>query len=502
MAERPVINRLLGCRLRQLQNQEFHLYGPGKWGLEFSVLPTQSTSSHHHRIAATFALSAGFLWCFAVLAVADPCRGASLRAGVAKVDITPPPGQQLFGYAERQTPAEGTLDPLYARVLVLEGNGNRLAWVDLDLGRTFGPESMREIREAAKQSSGISCLLMQATHTHSGPVIMNTCRGVRPAWEATAIAKIESAIEDAARHLVGVRTGTGYGQANIGYNRRWINPDGTVSMLWRNLSHVPTFPVDPTVAVLRIDMSDGEPMAILINYACHPVVLDENLQYSADFPGVMARMVEEGFGGKPLCFFIQGAPGDINPLARAVGGNDGPQQLEIAGRGLGDQAIQIARSIRTQTETNGTLDIAEDLLSFQLRWNPEKFRKSLLAGVGPAAFDTYAPKIGPALQLPVVTILINKRIALMTMPGEPFVTFQTNWRDRCPAPDAFFLGYTNGYFGYFPTILAAAQGGYGASDVSTWVEVGAGERMVDHALTRIYEMLGRLLDTPVEPISK
>src|SRR5204863_143653 len=84
----------------------------------------------------------------------------------------------------------------------------------------------------------------------------------------------------------------------------------------------------------------------------------------------------------------------------------------------------------------------------------------------------------------------------MTWPGEPWVDFQTNWRDRCPVPDNFFLGYTNGYFGYFPTIRAAAQGGYGAANSSTWVEVGAGERMVDHAVAKIYEMLGRLTDAP------
>ena len=43
---------------------------------------------------------------------------------------------------------------------------------------------------------------------------------------------------------------------------------------------------------------------------------------------------------------------------------------------------------------------------------------------------------------------------------------------------------------------AAAQGGYGAANSSTWVEVGAGERMVDHAVAKIYEMLGRLTDAP------
>ena len=96
----------------------------------------------------------------------------------------------------------------------------------------------------------------------------------------------------------------------------------------------------------------------------------------------------------------------------------------------------------------------------------------------------------------VTTLLINKRIAFMTMPGEPFVDFQVNWRGRCPAPDAFFLGYANGYYGYFPTIHAASEGGYGTASATTWVEVGAGERMVDHAIVRTYEMLGRLSDMP------
>ena len=74
--------------------------------------------------------------------------------------------------------------------------------------------------------------------------------------------------------------------------------------------------------------------------------------------------------------------------------------------------------------------------------------------------------------------------------------FQLDWRNRCPVPDAFFLGYTNGYFDYLPTIQAASEGGYGAGDSNTYLEVGAGERMVNHALSRVYEMVGRLVDTP------
>ena len=58
--------------------------------------------------------------------------GAALKAGVAKVDITPPVGQRMYGFAAREGPATGTLDPLWARVLVLEVGEKRLAMVALD----------------------------------------------------------------------------------------------------------------------------------------------------------------------------------------------------------------------------------------------------------------------------------------------------------------------------------------------------------------------------------
>ena len=117
--------------------------------------------------------------------------GATLRAGVARVDITPPPGELMWGYENRRQPATGTLDPLYARVLVLEAgpekSSRRLALVTLDLGRSFGPSSLARLRAAAQQSSGIACLLVAASHTHSAPVIRDEYRnapppGSRPRW--------------------------------------------------------------------------------------------------------------------------------------------------------------------------------------------------------------------------------------------------------------------------------------------------------------------------------
>jgi neutral/alkaline ceramidase-like enzyme len=438
-----------------------------------------------------------------LLFVPQAAQSATLKAGVAKVDITPPTGVQMWGYFDRLAPAQSTLDPLYARVLVLETGETRLALVALDLGRTFGPASLERIREAVRKSSGISYVLVVASHTHSGPVIMDEYpAGETPAWETADLERIEKAIDEAHQHAGDAQLGTGHGVAYIGYNRRRVNSDGTVTMFWSNPTQVPTSPIDPTVSVLRVDTADGKPLAVLVNYACHPVVFgSDNLEYSADYPGVMTQVVEsavgQATGTRPLCIFLQGAPGDINPYYATIPRKqDAVRWRDWTGQRLGEEAARVAKAIHTQPAAEPSLQFAADTLSFHLRWDPDKLRQGLLAAYGPTILQTFAPQIKPVLDLPVTTLLINRRIAVMTMSGEPFVDFQINWRARCPVRDAFFLGYANGYHGYFPTIHAAPEGGYGTASATTWVEVGAGERMVDHAVVKTYELLGKLTDVP------
>jgi hypothetical protein len=92
-----------------------------------------------------------------------------LRAAVAKIDITPKTHEVMWGFEDRIEPASSTLDPLYARVLVLEAGGKRLAIVTLDLGRSFGEASLDQLQAEVRKSSAISCLLVSASHTQGEP---------------------------------------------------------------------------------------------------------------------------------------------------------------------------------------------------------------------------------------------------------------------------------------------------------------------------------------------
>lgn len=426
---------------------------------------------------------------------------APLKAGVAKVDITPSVGVPLWGYELRDS--TGTMDPLYARVLVLEVGEKRLALVTLDLGRTFGRDSINRLRDSAKASSGISYVFVSATHDHSAPALQDKYRNGTPAWEIEMLDKIGKTIAEAHRNAVEAQIGVGYGDAYIGHNRHRLNPDGTVTWFEHNPTEVPTAPVDPTVAVLRVDTTDGKPLAVLVNYACHPVVFGpDNTQYSTDWVGVMEKTVEQALGGQPICFFLQGAAGDINPYYAVVPlKEDAVKRRDWTGQRLGAEAARVAKGIHTQTTPDPSLDFAEDLLTFHFRYNVEKFKQAVRGSSEADArgIEVYMPSTEEQQQLPVSTLLINKQIAVLGMPGEPFVDFQMNWRSRCPVQDCFLAGYSNGYFGYLPTIKAASEGGYGAASAATWMEPGAGEIMVDHGLVKIYEMLGLLTDAPEDP---
>src|ERR1043166_4957695 len=257
----------------------------GQSGYEFSAAA--------RRTASLYLCAA---WIALLLAAPPELHGAALKAAVANADITPPAGLPMYGFLDRikdNRLSSGTLDPLYARVLVLEVAEQRLALVTLDLGRTFKESTLANLRQRVKRSDGISYLIVTASHSHSGPNILDEYpNDHQPAWETAAVEKIAGAISRASRSLAEARIGQGRGDVYIGYNRRQVHADGKVTMLWTNPDRQPTAPLDPSVWVMRVDDVEGKPIAILVNYACHPVVLgSDNLNYSADFVATMTSPV-------------------------------------------------------------------------------------------------------------------------------------------------------------------------------------------------------------------
>src|SRR5258708_9583946 len=180
-----------------------------------------------------------------ILITAVILHAAEFRAGVAKADLDPPTGLPMAGYGVRYS--KGTLDPLEARVLVLSDGARTIAFVTLDLCFPFDPPIMNEIRRAVRGS--VDEVIFHASHTHSGPTYSEA-----PEAAKHAIPRVVDAIGAAARSMVAARIGSALGPIYLGFNRRYLLPDGSVQVFWWNATKVSnTFPVDPTVGVIRIE---------------------------------------------------------------------------------------------------------------------------------------------------------------------------------------------------------------------------------------------------------
>lgn len=425
-------------------------------------------------------------------------NGAQLRAGVAKADLDPPLGIPMAGYSAARF-VKGTLDPLEARVLALSDGSRSIALITLDLCFTFDEKAMDQIRADVRGT--VDEVIFHASHTHSGPTYSEAPEAVQH-----AVPRVEGAIRSAAAAMVPVQIGNGWGQTYIGFNRRYVETDGAVQMFWRNEPKISTtLPVDPTVGVIRIDRRDGTPLAILVNYACHPVVLGpDNFNYSADYPGEMRRVVEQGMGHDSMAFFLQGAPGDINPFYdKTPLIEDAINVMKETGRKLGLEAIRVANSIQTKVAENARIQTKTVVLTVANRWNREKLEAEVKAHY-PETSGIARRLVVQEMRMPVTTFVLDlgsldSDIAFVGFPGEPFVEFQMQLRTKSPLPNSFLLGYTNGYFAYLPTIAAAVRGGYGANTSVNPSAVGTGERMLNTGLISIYELLGMLSDKPRAP---
>jgi neutral ceramidase len=391
-----------------------------------------------------------------------------LRAGTAKVSITSD---------DIKMPVH---DKVYARSLALDVDGERVAFVSVDLG-IYTSDHLVAV---CKERFGIAHLVLSSSHTHSGPG-----RSYAAFFEERLIQVVEAAVSNMfpARISAGQRS-----FPQLGFNRLVVREDGHARESWfgddhftsENPERIPFGPVDPEVGVIKIEDLKGHARAIVMNYACHADVVCQNYAISADYPGVATRKVEEAFGNDLNCLFVQGAGGNIESLiisSRRTGPDDPFQTdystIERVGGLLAYETIKLAKSLSPAVRNGTTIKFMNDSLKFSGRFDKE------------AAFDVHFS-----------TILINENIVIATFPGEPFVQLQLDWEKKADVAHPFLFGYTwhqGTWPNYVPDIKSAALGGYGADQSSPKViEVGSGEAVTNKHLENMYRLTGLMRDEP------
>lgn len=414
---------------------------------------------------------------------ANYAEAAPFQVGFATQNITPTRATPMWGYGARHSVlSTGVRDPLQAKAVVIDVGKTKLAIVGLDLGRSPRDDMMSRIRKSVKENAGVDFVLISGSHTHHGPVIelldeKGKGKGVYDdaiAYTVELEQKIIHTIVSAAQDVSDARIGWGVKVVPMNRNRH---------------TKIEPKPTDSELGVIRFDDMTGNPLGFVVNYAAHPTMISgADLRFSADWPGQMMNAVEAEFDVP--CIFMQGAAGDMS--ART---NEQTRGFEAFGKAMAGHVIHLANEITCRVPEKPSIQGKDDTFTFDARLPLNNPLTQVLFGT--AFFPELAKAVISGdvarnkIDAHLTTVIVNGQLALVGGSGEFFCNHSVRLKQRSRAERTFFFGYCNGHNLYFPTIEAAAEGGYGADPTVSWVSLGAGEAMMNKALINIYTMLGK-----------
>ena len=440
----------------------------------------------------------------------------TLQAGVARRPVNPPLGTRQTGFRLFGNPVQAIESDLTATALVLSDGTTKVAVIAIDLSivgidlslRGLRPAQEMRVRVADALGIPVTHVLLNTSHAHSGVALPDYMPdtpeqlALKERFRQVLIAGLVEAAVEADARLQPARLGCGWGESTIGVYRRETRDGRDV------LGEVPDHPIDTSVGVIRVDDLEGDPIAVVFRYSCHPVTMGPlSAVVSSDFPGAARRVVETEHRRaravppgrrrqhQPACRhgLRAGLPRDEGarrPGARRRGrqGRSGhphrdarrraapareraEHPLHALGAGRGATGGHIAAAEQTVAldyvdlpspdEANAIL--AERSRSLRARrdgdaqeWEvrvAEKEEDWARLLVEAAAHEH------PTCDLFLQAIRVNNMV-ICGMNAELFFETGLEIRSRSPFADTFALGYTNGTVGYIPRAEDYPPGGW------------------------------------------
>jgi hypothetical protein len=445
-----------------------------------------------------------------------PVAAADFRVGVAAVDITPPTGIPMAGYYHERG-ADGVLDPLFSKALVIETGGERVALVTLDIisvTRAITDQARVEIG----RTTGIKSdhVMISATHAHTGPELAE--RGKRSsdmggqsrlAMEYTEAlpAKIIESVRLANEQLRPARLSTARGRCEgLTFNRRYYMRDGTVG--WNPGKEnpnivLPAGPSNPEVGILYLEKPDAsgptQSIATYVNFAMHPDTTGGS-KISADWPGALSRVLAGYHGTNHLTLVGNGTCGNLNHLDFGWRWPQGTaiEQHRIATI-LGASVFQAYKDLKPVTTgplcaksefvelalpeiTSAQVEEAKKVVAETKDDRGANFMKLVRAY---RALDI-ASREGKPYRVEIQVIALGHDVAWVALPGEVFVELGLAIKKRSPFAHTFVVELANENIGYIPDRRSYAEGNY--EPESARCAAGSGERLVAAAAAMLTEL--------------
>jgi len=424
------------------------------------------------------------------------------------VDITPQTKVTLAGSLTRRY-AEGVIDPLYAKSIVVDNGQTKLAFVLLDI-IAFGHEDCDDVRQGIAQALQIPVahVCVSCTHTHTGPGVKEGFETPREgAFLDWAKPRMIDAAVQAAQSAVPAQVAWGIGEeARPQYNRRFHMRDGSVRFNPGDPKNAlrPAGPTDPTLPLLLLRRrDDGKPIAVLANYSLHYIGDHNSRMVCADYFGEFSRLARERFGEDCVAMLTHGASGDINnsnhqkkPEPWYPAKMEPREKSGIIAGWLLDQVQQVWE--KADWNDAAVLAATQDIYDLKVRKISgdaiEEARREEKDESLSVIERHYATERLALLQFPdtlpqVVSSLRVGDWAASTLTGEIFCQFGLDVKYASPFPVTALIELANGYGGYTPTRYSYALGAY-----ETWLcrsafaAPGSGEEMVAIAARQLHDL--------------
>jgi hypothetical protein len=395
----------------------------------------------------------------------------SWKAGVARELITPEQSMWMAGYAARNRPSEGVLHDLWAKALAIEDSrGYKAVLVTTDIiGYPKNISDRIRNRIGAKYGLTRSQIILNGSHTHSGPVIYSEGPIIYPLdQEQLTIAREYSArLENQIVELVGRAIGSMV-PADIwsqnGIVRFQVNRRNNTEASIIGINDLKG-PNDYAVPVIKVDNKSGELMAVAFGYACHSTVLSI-YQFSGDYPGFAQIELEKSHPGATAMFF-QGAGADQNPLPRRtipLAKQYGRELAAAVERVLNEDMVKLEPHLSTayseiSLQFAGTPPTKEELIQIiqdsssasypaYLKLNAKGLLEKLERGESLMTSYPYPCAVWKIGAQPV-----------MILGGELLIEYTIELKKKF-GPDIFVIGYSNDVMSYIPSETVLKEGGY------------------------------------------
>ena len=410
-----------------------------------------------------------------------------LQAGFARIDITPPFGNDLSGYYERRL-ADGTLDPLCLNAVALTVGEKTVLLMAADYIGISMTESIK-LRRLICERTGVPSdhILIAALHQHTSPCLSDPAKRETALRDKSFIDVLCRRFADAAvmalddRADASISVGAREVAEPIAFVRRYFtkeagvvtNPSSQFTLTGRCAD------ADNTVRLVRFARKNKNDIAIL-NFSTHPDVIG-GTKWSADWPGFARRFLEEGIAGTS-CLFFTGCQGDSNHYdyfkpreERLRGGRY--EHSKFMGRTVADAAIALwddmtpaaddtlfaeLRTVYTRTRTEG-IEKYDECVQWVKDYKAGKHPAgSYTMGERAFCYRVAALREQPLFRPVPITVIGIGGAVFVGFGGEAFTSYGRIMRELCPHKFVVSVVCANGYEGYLPTAEAFTQGGYEA----------------------------------------